>query len=80
MDWSLSADQRRWRDAARAYATEVVAPAAPLLDAEADPAKSFSWDLVDAASEYGLRLAPLPPAFGGGGTDFLTNAVMLEEI
>jgi alkylation response protein AidB-like acyl-CoA dehydrogenase len=80
VDWSLTADQRRWRDTARAYATEVVAPAAPRLDAEADPAKSFSWELVDAASEYGLRLAPLPPAFGGDGTDFLTNAVMLEEI
>jgi alkylation response protein AidB-like acyl-CoA dehydrogenase len=80
MDWSLSAEQRRWRDTARAYATEVVAPAAPGLDAEADPEKAFSWELVDAASEYGLRLAPLPPAFGGGGTDFLTNAVMLEEI
>jgi alkylation response protein AidB-like acyl-CoA dehydrogenase len=80
MDWSLSAEQRHWRDTARAYATEVVAPAAPGLDAEPDPAQAFSWELVDAASEYGLRLAPLPPAFGGGGTDFLTNAVMLEEI
>ena len=60
VDWSLTADQRRWRDTARAYATEVVAPAAPLLDAEADPEKSFSWALVDSASEYGLRLAPLP--------------------
>jgi alkylation response protein AidB-like acyl-CoA dehydrogenase len=80
LDWSLTADQRRWRDTARVYATEVVAPAAPRLDAEPDPEKAFSWELVDAASEYGLRLAPLPPAFGGGGTDFLTNAVMLEEI
>ena len=80
MDWSLTADQRRWRDTARAYATEVVAAVAPRLDAEPDPEKGFSWELVDAASEYGLRLAPLPPTFGGGGTDFLTNAVMLEEI
>ena len=80
MDWSLTADQRRWRDTARAYATEVVAPAAPALDAEANPEKSFSWELVDAATKYGLRLAPLPPEYGGGGTDFLTNALMLEEI
>jgi alkylation response protein AidB-like acyl-CoA dehydrogenase len=80
VDWSLSAEQRHWRDTARAYATEVVAPRAPELDALADPEAAFSWDLVDAATEYGLRLAPLPPAFGGGGTDFLTNAVMLEEI
>jgi alkylation response protein AidB-like acyl-CoA dehydrogenase len=80
VDWTLSADQRRWRDVARTYATEVVAPAAPALDAEVDPAEAFSWELVEAASDRGLRLAPLPEAYGGGGTDFLTNAVMLEEI
>lgn len=80
MDWSLSAEQRRWRDLARAFAREAVAPRAPELDARPDPAEAFSWELVDAASEYGLRLAPLPADFGGGGTDFLTNAVMLEEI
>ena len=80
MDWMLSAEQRRWRDTARAYAREVVAPRAAELDARPDPEAAFSWELVDAASDYGLRLAPLPPAFGGGGTDFLTNAVLLEEI
>ena len=80
MDWSLSAEQRRWRDIARAFSREVVAPRAPELDARPDPAEAFSWELVDAATEYGLRLAPLPAEFGGGGTDFLTNAVMLEEI
>ncbi|MGH9042251.1 MAG: acyl-CoA dehydrogenase family protein [Acidimicrobiia bacterium] len=80
MDWTLSAEQRRWRDVARAYATEVVAPRAAELDAQVDPAECFSWELVEEASDRGLRLAPLPPDFGGGGTDFLTNAVMLEEI
>lgn len=80
MDWTLGAPQRRWRDLARSYATEVVRPAAPALDAEIDPAACFSWELVEAASDYGLRLAPLPEAYGGGGTDFLTNAIMLEEI
>lgn len=80
MDCSLSAEQRRWRDVARAYAHEVVAPRAAELDAQVDPAAAFSWELVEAASEFGLRVAPLPAEFGGGGTDFLTNAVMLEEI
>ncbi|MGH8993842.1 MAG: acyl-CoA dehydrogenase family protein [Acidimicrobiia bacterium] len=80
MDWTLSAEQRRWRDVARAYATEVVAPRADELDARHDPAECFSWELVEEASDRGLRLAPLPPDFGGGGTDFLTNALMLEEI
>lgn len=80
MDWSLTAEQRRWREIAGTYARDVVAPRAAGLDAQVDPAASFSWDLVEAASEYGLRLAPLPAEFAGCGTDFLTNAVMLEEI
>ena len=80
MDWTLSAEQRRWRDIARTYATEVVAPRAAALDGQLDPAECFSWELVEAASDCGLRLAPLSADFGGGGTDFLTNAVMLEEI
>jgi alkylation response protein AidB-like acyl-CoA dehydrogenase len=80
MDYRLTADQRGWRDRARAYGQEVVAPAAVELDAQVDPAAAFSWKLVEAANERGLRLAPLPVEFGGGGTDFLTSAVMLEEI
>jgi alkylation response protein AidB-like acyl-CoA dehydrogenase len=80
MDYRLTADQRDWRDRARAYGQEIVAPAAAELDAQVDPAAAFSWKLVEAANERGLRLAPLPVEFGGGGTDFLTSAVMLEEI
>ncbi len=80
MDWVLGPEQRRWREIARTYAVEVVAPRAAGLDAQVDPAMAFSWELVEAASDRGLRLAPLPGAFGGARTDFLTNAVMLEEI
>ena len=80
MEYRLTEEQRRWRDRARAYAQEVVAPCAAELDAQADPAAAFSWKLVEAANERGLRLAPLPVEYGGGGTDFLTSAVMLEEI
>jgi alkylation response protein AidB-like acyl-CoA dehydrogenase len=80
VDYRLTADQRGWRDRARAYGQEVIAPVAAELDAQVDPAAAFSWKLVEAANERGLRLAPLPVEFGGGGTDFLTSAVMLEEI
>lgn len=80
MDYRLTAEQRAWRDRARTFARTAVAPRAAELDAQADPAAAFSWEIVEAADECGLRLAPLPPEYGGGGTDFLTNAVMLEEI
>jgi alkylation response protein AidB-like acyl-CoA dehydrogenase len=72
MDYRLDEEQRAWRERARSFAEDVVAPRAAALDAQVDPA--------EAADERGLRLAPLPTEYGGGGTDFLTNAVMLEEI
>lgn len=80
MDYKLTDEQRQWRSRARAYAQKEVAPRAAELDAKVDPAEAFSWELVEAANDHGLRLAPLPDEYGGGGTDFLTNAVMLEEI
>jgi alkylation response protein AidB-like acyl-CoA dehydrogenase len=80
MDFRHSDDHRSWRERARSYAREVVAPRAPALDAQTDPAAAFSWELVEAAEERGLRLAPLPAEYGGGGTDFLCGTIMLEEI
>lgn len=80
MDFTLSDEQRRWRGLARRFADEVVRPVAKDLDAKSDPAEGFSWEVVEAADDFGLRRAPLPSEHGGAGTDFLCNAVMLEEI
>ena len=80
MDWTLSEDQLAWRARARAFADEVVRPRSRQLDAQPDPGDGFSWDIVEAASDRGLRCAPLSPAVGGGGVGFLTATIILEEI
>ena len=80
MDFALTEKQRRWRATARDFANDVVKPVAAALDAEMDPERAFSWDIIDAASRYGLRQAPLPKAYGGDETDHLTQVVMLEEL
>lgn len=80
MDFVLTEKQRRWRSTARDFANDVVKPVAAALDAEVDPERAFSWDIIEAASQYGLRQAPLPTAFGGDETDHLTQVVMLEEL
>jgi acyl-CoA dehydrogenase len=80
MDFTLSDQQKRWRKTARAFAQEVVQPVAGRLDAETDPEKAFSWDIIEEASRRGLRTAPLPRAYGGDETDHLCQVLMLEEL
>ena len=80
MDFQLNDRQRHWRATARRFADEVVRPVAAKLDAAIDPRDAFSWAIVEAASDWGLRTAPLPKQYGGDATDHLTQVLMIEEL
>jgi alkylation response protein AidB-like acyl-CoA dehydrogenase len=67
-------------DIARKFAAEVIAPAAPDLDRNAAPEDCFSWDIVEAGSDRGLRTLTLLPEYGGAGADCLTTAMVVEEL
>ena len=76
MDLELSAEQRELRDAVRAFAEEVVAPAA----AGYDEREEFPLDVVRRAAEMGLFGIPFPQEWGGQGGDLLSFCLCLEEI
>ncbi|NUT96941.1 MAG: acyl-CoA/acyl-ACP dehydrogenase [Saccharothrix sp.] len=80
MDFTLTEQMVTWRKVAREFADDVVRPVAAELDAAPDPRDAWSWDLVEAAEAAGLRQAPLPERFGGSGTDYVTNTIILEEV
>lgn len=80
VDFTLSDQHRHWRQVARHFADEFVKPVSLKLDAEVDPERAFSWDLIEAASRLGLRQAPMPKRFGGDDTDHLCQVLMLEEL
>jgi alkylation response protein AidB-like acyl-CoA dehydrogenase len=69
-----------WIDVAASFGADVVAPVAPELDARPNPEDCFSWEIVEAASEAGLRTATLSPEYGGAGIDSLTTARIVEEL
>jgi alkylation response protein AidB-like acyl-CoA dehydrogenase len=69
-----------WIDVAASFGADVVAPVAPELDARHNPEDCFSWEIVEAASEAGLRTATLSPEYGGAGIDSLTTARIVEEL
>jgi short-chain 2-methylacyl-CoA dehydrogenase len=76
MQFDLTSEQRRWRDTARAFAREAIAPVAAQLDKE----QRFAYDLVAQMADLGLMGMTLPEEYSGTGGDFVTYCVALEEI
>ena len=67
-------------DTVRRYVDEVVRPVAADLDRNADPADSFSWDIVEKADQAGIRTMTLSEDWGGIGADSLTTGMVIEEL
>jgi alkylation response protein AidB-like acyl-CoA dehydrogenase len=80
MDFKLSEEQLMLRAMARDFAQNEVKPVSLELDAKRDPKECIPWDLIKKASKLGLRTLAIPEKFGGGGADYITLAVVLEEL
>jgi alkylation response protein AidB-like acyl-CoA dehydrogenase len=80
MDFRLTDEQAMTRDMVREFAQEEVKPVALELDRKPDPKDCIPWDLLKKASALGLRTAAIPEKWGGEGADYLTLALILEEL
>jgi alkylation response protein AidB-like acyl-CoA dehydrogenase len=76
----MNADQRAILETVARFVKAEVAPRAARLDADPDPAAGFSWEIVEKASEVGIRTMTLSEQWGGLGTDSLTTAMVIEEL
>ncbi|HKE53800.1 MAG TPA: acyl-CoA dehydrogenase family protein [Actinomycetota bacterium] len=76
MDFELTPEQQELQAAVRAFAEEVVAPAA----AEADEREEFPVETVKRMAELGLFGIPFPEELGGQGGDLMSFCLCLEEI
>ena len=72
--------QRSILDTVARFVEEEVKPRAAALDANPDPEKGFSWEIVERAHEVGIRTMTLDEKWGGLGTDSLTTAMVIEEL
>ena len=73
-------DQRAILETVRRFNEEHVTPCAAELDAQVNPEDSFSWEIVEAAQNIGLRTMTLSEAYGGLGIDSLTSVMVIEEL
>ena len=76
MDFELSAEQRRWQEVARRFAQDEVAPLARASDEQ----RMFSHALVRRMGALGLLGGPLEPEYGGAGMDYVSFALVAEEL
>ena len=69
-------DQSAIRDAARAFAMAEIDPGAAARDASGE----FPRDIIKKLGEMGFLGMTVPEAYGGGGSDFLSYILALEQI
>jgi butyryl-CoA dehydrogenase len=76
MDFELNEEQRMVRDMVRDFAQNEIAPRA----AEVDKTEEFPADNIRRMAELGLLGLPYPEEYGGGGGDYVSYAIAVEEI
>jgi butyryl-CoA dehydrogenase len=76
MDFDLSDEQQLIRDTARDFADRELAERAR----ENDRKGHFETDLVAKIAEQGYLGAIVPQEYGGAGLDYITYAIVVEEI
>jgi acyl-CoA dehydrogenase len=80
MDFSLNDEQRAWQATARKFAEEELRPISLARDAMSTPNKAFDWEIIRKGSRLGFRTMAVPKQWGGQGTDFVTQALVMIEL
>lgn len=76
MSFTLTPEQRSFRDVLRGFVDERVAPHAARYDRE----QAYPQDSFDACIEMELPSLGVPAAYGGAGADMVTQAIAIEEV
>jgi alkylation response protein AidB-like acyl-CoA dehydrogenase len=76
MDFELNEEQRLVRDMVHDLAQNEIAPRA----AQVDKTEEFPAENIRKLAELDLMGLPYPEAYGGGGGDYLSYAIAVEEI
>jgi acyl-CoA dehydrogenase len=76
MDLPYQPEHEQFRDTARRFVAQEIAP----YHAQWEKDGVVSRESWRKAGEAGLLLTAIPEEFGGGGADFLTSVIMIEEL
>ncbi len=76
MDFQLTEEQQMMKEMAHKFADNRVKPGA----AERDRTHEFPVDILKECAELGFMGVTVPEEWGGAGMDYLSYAIMMEEI
>jgi len=76
MDLNLTQEQEMLRQSVREFAEGEIAPKCEELDIK----EEFSYDLTKKMAELGLFGITVDPKYGGQGMDYLSYAIIVEEL
>lgn len=80
MDFALTDEQHAWQMKARKFAEKEIAAISVPRDEISDPRETFDWEIVKKGSKLGFRTMAVPREWGGEGTDFVTQALVMAEL
>ena len=76
MDFNLTEEQLAIRETVREFAEKEIAPSARARDENSE----FPHDIVKKLGELGMCGVIASPEYGGSGMDYLSNAIIIEEL
>lgn len=76
MDFDLTEEQKMIQETIRKFADEEIAPVA----SENDKKAQFPREIFHKLSELGFMGTPIPEEYGGAGFDFISHAIVAEEL
>src|SRR5215510_14890908 len=80
MDFAVNDEQREWQMKARAFAKDEIRPISLARDDIRDPRETFDLEIIKKGSRLGFRTMAVPQEWGGHGTDFVTQALVMAEL
>ena len=76
MDFNLTTEQEGFRQAVREFCQKEIAPMARAMDSK----RELDEGLIDKMAAQELLGITIPPEYGGPGADYVTAAIVAEEI
>jgi len=80
MDFSLSKEQQAWQMKAREFAREEIRPISLKRDQIEGGFAPWDWEVIKKGSRLGFRTLAVPREWGGPGTDFVTQGLVMTEL
>ncbi len=75
IDFTLTDEQREFRDLARQFAEKTIRPATPAANEKG----KVPWDVLGKALQAGLLTYYIPEAYGGSGVDSVVTRLLIDE-